>query len=110
VLRGSVEGILDDWEGFRILIRDYETGRIVRIRFDSVLAYQSRYESDLHGELQRSEGYGRGNFYRVLESEFVERFRGDTLRSFSTLKHFAILTDSDCIDIITPEEPDVHQL
>ncbi len=110
IIQGSVEGVIDDWEGFRVLIRDWDTDRVVRIAFASHVAYQNRDESDFVGEGLRSEGLGRGCFYRVLQSEFAARFKADSLRNFKDLKHFAIVTDADCIDVLATDEPLIEQL
>ena len=110
VVRVSVEGVIDDWEGFRVLLKDHETDRLLRIAFGSHAAYQNRDESDLDGEATRSEGLGRGCFYFVRSSEFEARFRADSARQFGNLKHFAIITDADCIDVLATEEPQVEQL
>lgn len=109
-VRASVEGVIDDWEGFRILLRDYETDRVLRIAFGSHVAYQNRDESDLDGEAARSDGLGRGCFYRVRGSEFEARFKADSGRQFGDLKHFAIITDTDCIDVLVTGEPKIEQL
>jgi len=110
VVQVSVEGVIDDWEGFRILLRDHETDRIVRISFDSHVAYQKRDESDLDGEASRSDGLGHGCFYRVHGSEFAGRFKADTARQFHELHHFAIITETDCIDVLVTAEPKVECL
>lgn len=110
VIRVSVEGVIDDWEGFRVLLRDHETDRVIRIAFDSHVAYQNRDESDLNGEAARSDGLGRGCFYRVRDSEFVTRFISDSARQFQALKHFAIVTDMDCIDVLALEDPTIECL
>lgn len=101
----SVEGVIDDWEGFRILLRDHDTDRIIRIAFDSEVAYLRRDESDLVGD-----GLGRGCFYRVMDSEFAARFRTDTVRQFGELKHFAIVTDVHCVDVLATDEPKIDCL
>lgn len=107
VVRVSVEGLIDDWEGLRVLLRDHETDRVIRVAFASHVAYQNRDESDLDGEAMRSEGLGRGCFYRVRSSEFASRLKADTARQFQELNHFAIFTETDCIDVLTTEEPKV---
>lgn len=109
-IRVSVEALIDDWEGFRVLLRNHETDRVLRIVFGSHVAYQNRDESDLDGEAARSEGLGRGCFYRVRFSEFEVRFKSDSARQFGELKHFAIITDTDCIDVLTLDDPTVEQL
>jgi hypothetical protein len=105
----SVEAVIDDWEGFRIMLRDHETNRMIRVLFEYHVAYQNRDESDLEGEASRSEGLGRGCFYCVKNSEFEQRFRVDSLRQCKEFKHFAIITDAACIDILAIENPEVTQ-
>jgi hypothetical protein len=109
-LKVSVEALVDDWEGLRVLLRDYDTDRVLRIAFNRHVAYQNRDESDLDGESARSEGLGRGCFYRVRGSEFEARFKADSAKQLGELKHFAIITDADCIDVLAKEEPKVDQL
>ena len=110
LVRVSIEGVVDDWEGFRILLRDHESDRLIRVAFGSHVAYQNRDESDLVGEAARSNGLGRGCFYRVRNSEFAARFAADSARQFGTLEHFAIVTGTDCIDVLATAEPTVDQL
>ena len=110
VFRASVESVIDDWEGFRVLLRDHETDRVIRISFDSHLAYQNRDESDLAGDAARSDGLGRGCFYRVQGSEFAARFMSDSLRQSQDLIHFAIVTEADCIDVLATSDPKVEFL
>lgn len=93
-----------------MLLRDHETDRVLRIAFGSHVSYQNRDESDLDGEAGRSDGLGRGCFYRVRDSEFEARFRADSARQFRELQHFAIVTDTDCIDVLATDEPTVEQL
>jgi hypothetical protein len=106
----SVEALHDDWEGFRVLLREHGSERVIRVAFNAHVAYQNRDESDLHGEALRSEGLMRGCFYLVRDSEFAQRFAADSLRDCSRLKHFAIITDTDCIDVLAPEDPQVQRL
>lgn len=106
----SVEALIDDWEGFRILLRDQDSGGMIRIAFDSHVAYLHRDESDLEGEACRSEGLGKGSFYTVQRSELLARFQSETVRQFNELTHYAIITDSDCIDVLASEPPTVERL
>lgn len=106
----SIEAVIDDWEGFRILLRDYETDRMMRIAFTTQVCYLMRDESDLEGEAERSDGLGRGCFYRVRHSELALRFKEDSIRQFGDLKHFAVITDTSCIDVLAKEDPSVDQL
>lgn len=101
----TVEALIDDWEGFRVLLRCHESNRLIRIAVDAHMAYQNRDEGDLAGEAGRSSGLGRGSFYIVANSEFAQRFASDSTRQFKTMTHYAIVTDVDCIDVLAAEEP-----
>lgn len=109
-VRVTVEALLDDWEGFRLLLRDHATERLVRVAFDSQVAYRNRDESDLDAEASRSAGLGKGCFYRVVNSEFAAKFRAESARQFAHLVHYAVITDADCIDILATAEPHVERL
>jgi hypothetical protein len=112
----SIDALIDDWEGFRVLMRDHLTNGVVRVAFDTHLAYQCRDESDFIGEAQRSEGFGRGgvfsSIYRVKNSEFIARYLKDSLRGYSKneLTHFSIVTGDQCIDVIALTEPRIEYL
>ncbi|AOY99576.1 hypothetical protein BKK81_10100 [Cupriavidus sp. USMAHM13] len=108
--RVSIESVLEDWEGFRLLLRNHETDRILRLAFASPAAYQRRDESDLDGEAARSTGLGRGCFYRVRQSEYLARFAADTCRQFDGLQHFAVITETLCVDVLAVGEPTVEAL
>jgi hypothetical protein len=106
----TIEGVHDDWEGFRILVSPYLGARLVRIAFDEPAAYLRRDESDLQGDRVRSTGLGRGNFYIVRNSEFLDRFLRDALRSRGSLNHYAIYSGVDCIDVLADEPPSIEEL
>lgn len=108
----TVEALIDDWEGFRIILRNHKSGRMIRIAFDTDVAYQNRDESDAIGELQRAQSRERSQFYRVTNSEFIARFLRDTARPYigKSLRHFAIVTGSDCVDILARSDPRIEDL
>ena len=111
----SIDALIEDWEGFGVLVRNHVTNGVVRIAFDTHLAYQSRDESDFIGEAQRSEGFGHGrygSFYRVRNSEFIARYLGNSLRGYtsSEVTHFAIVTGDQCIDVIALTKPRIEDL
>jgi hypothetical protein len=108
----TVDALIDDWEGFRILLHNHKTGGKIRIAFDTHVAYRNRDESDVVGELGRSDGAKRGQFYRVANSEFIVQFLRDTARPYigERLRHFAIVTESACIDVLAESEPRVENL
>jgi hypothetical protein len=109
-VRVSLEALIDDWEGFRLLLRDEATDRVIRLSFPAHVAYRNRDESDLDGEAARSSGLGKGCFYRVIDSEFLNRFREESARRFDQLFHFAVITDADCVDVLATGEPRLERL
>ncbi len=108
----TVEALIDDWEGFRVLLRNHKTGRMIRIAFDTHVAYQNRDETDIAGELSKSDRAKNGHFYYVANSEFIDRFLQDSARPHlaKSLTHFAIITGMDCIDILAQSKPRVEDL
>jgi hypothetical protein len=106
----SVEAVIDDWEGFRVLLRDDDTNRIFRIKFDCKVSYQNRDELDCVSEWNRSERPGKGSFFRVKNSELLARFTLDALGDYSGLQHFAIVTTTDCIDVLMVDDPKIDLL
>ena len=106
----SIDALIDDWEGFRLLLREHDTERVIRVAFDRHVGYQCRDETDLDGEASRSEGLMRGCFYIVKDSEFVARITADTPRDYAGIRHFAIITDTDCVDVLSLSDPTVEYL
>jgi hypothetical protein len=106
----SVEALIDDWEGFRLLLRDHDTKRVVRMRFNGHVFYMNRDEGDLAGVSDVGDGLGRGSFYVVANSELVSRFATLSLRQPKGLTHYAIVTGTDCVDVLATEPPLVDEL
>jgi hypothetical protein len=106
----TIEAVIDDWEGFRVLLRDHNGGRIFRITFEKHVAYLCRDESDLVGEVSRSDCVKGRLFYQVRNSEFLQRFAVDSAREYRDLRHYAIMTGVHCVDVLTQAEPRIEWL
>jgi hypothetical protein len=109
-VEASVEAVIDDWEGFRVLLRDHDTDRVFRIQFRTKAMYQYRDELDCVTEWNRSIRPGQGSFFRVTNSELQSRFTADALGRYVDLQHFAIITPTDCIDVLMVGDPHVEFL
>jgi hypothetical protein len=105
-----VEALIDDWEGFRILLRSDQNSRVIRISFDSYIAYQNRDETHAYGEIRRSKRTVSSQLYVVHNSEFALRIQEDSTMPRSGIKHFSIITSMDFIDILSVSEPRIEYL
>jgi hypothetical protein len=109
-----VEAIHDDYEGFRILLRgdDLSSG-VLRISFEDKLSYRNTDESYLlkNWNSMAKELAGE-NFYIIENSSYIDFFNDMTGHLYSDwqIKHYAIYTVSDCIDIISISPPVVEWL
>lgn len=99
----SIDAIIDDWEGFRIIMNSSD--QKIRVAFPGKLSYLVRDESDLHGDALRSSGLGNGSFYIVHHSDYKARFISDSISSYENVNHYAIVTDGDCVDVLTCQDP-----
>lgn len=109
-----IEAIHDDWEGFRILLRGSDpTLSMLRITFESHLSYRNTDESYLLKIWNSMEKELAGeNFYIVENSSYIDFFNEMTGNMYSDwqVKHYAIYTISDCIDVISTNPPIVEWL
>lgn len=109
-----VEAIHDDWEGFRILLRpEDQTFSMLRIEFENKLSYRNTDESYLLKIWHTTDKETLGKiFYTVENSAYIDFFNEMSTQIYSDwkLKHFAIYTVSDCIDVISTTSPIVEWL
>jgi hypothetical protein len=106
------EGIHDDYEGFRILLRENNYSSVLRILFDAVRSYKWSDESDLLKTVASINDAGRSSLFIVDNSSWVKWFHEETYDIYkdSDIKHFAIYTSDDCIDVLSEFEPKVEWL
>jgi hypothetical protein len=105
-----LDGLYDDWEGFRLLLRHYETGRMLRITFDPALSYRNTDEGDLLKTEDISEGFFKWPLYIVENSRFLKWFHEESyeIRKKDNPLHYAIVTQNDFIDVISAFPPIVE--
>ena len=107
-----LDGLYHDWEGFRLLLSDYETGRMLRITFDPALSYRNTDEGDLLKTEEVAEGIFAWPLYIVENSRFLEWFHKESyeIRKKDNPLHYAIITPNDIIDVISAFLPTVEWL
>ena len=108
-----VDGVHDDFEGFRIILRMNELPfRVLRVGFDATLAYRNIDEGDhlrTWNELEKEAGW---SFFTVNNSEFKRDFLDLSygIHEQTDIEHYAIYTLTDCLDVLSIEPPDVEWL
>ncbi len=108
----TLEGFYADWEGVRVLIKDINknasTG-MLRIHFGcSVFAYRVIDEGD-----HLLTAYSNVGLIAIVKnSEYLEWFHREScgVRKGQNLKHYAIHTTNECIDIIDSKLPKIEWL
>jgi hypothetical protein len=106
------EGIHDDYEGFRILLRENDRSPVLRIMFDTVRSYRKSDEGDLLRTIASINDPSRSSLFIVDNSSWVKWFHEETydIHKDRDIKHFAIYTPDDCIDVLSEFEPKVEWL
>ena len=109
-----VEAVHDDYEGFRVLLKgDSDQSSMLRVSFDNTLSYRNTDESYL---LKMWDGVSKDTlgkiFYIVEQSEYIDFFQKMTQQLYEDweIKHYAIYTDTDCIEILSQNDPTVEWL
>jgi hypothetical protein len=107
-----LEGLHDDYEGFRLLLRDEKLSRMLRITFDPPLSYRNTDEGDLLKTDQIAEGFLKWPLYTVENSRFLKWFHEESLEIHRNENpiHYAIITPNDVVDIISCYPPKVEWL
>jgi len=111
--RMFVEAIHDDWEGFRIILADVEFKTRIRISFINKLSYRNTGEGFLLQLWETTEEKKLGNtFYLISNSTYIDFFNEMSygLYKEKEIKHYAIYSDSDCIDVLSITEPIINLL
>jgi hypothetical protein len=95
-----------------LLRRESKENSVLRVFFDSVLFYRTINESYLLRTLQMVENLGGASLYIVDNSPLLSWFHEESLNIYNDwrIKHYAILTPDECIDILASIEPVVEWL
>ncbi len=111
----SCEGIYDDYEGFRVLIRGEKINSpMIRIKFDFYYLYQIADESYRLRSIDNYEKEPEGvhPIYVVNNSKYLNWFHKETYGIYTdeNITHYAIYTSNTFIDILSGSEPVIEKL
>ncbi len=108
----TCEEVLDGQSGFRISLRGRNGRSTTLLWRDNVLSYRKTEESDrikLIDEMQSAGVLGKKLIY-IENSDYINWIKEQNyIADFSKirLRHFAILTSNDIIEVVDYEEPEV---
>jgi len=108
-----LQGLLDTYEGFRLLLEDKDgNGAVFRVGFDSHLAYRNIDEGDRLRSLGAVCDARPAIIYLVEDSEWLKWFKEENQGKYGgdNLFHWAIITPNDWVDVISIEPPKVEEL
>ena len=102
---------LVDSNGILTLRLSSADGSQVRVVFDSYLAYRKLDEGDaleMISWVSHSSILGK-SFYEVHDSEFLAWYEEQSagVRKSSNVRHFAVFTANDVIDVLALDQPDM---
>ncbi|MEM7359891.1 MAG: hypothetical protein AAF431_12395 [Pseudomonadota bacterium] len=110
----NCEGVLDDYEGFRILARGEDaSSSMYRISFDAVEAYSSIDESSSFNDSRRSPGLGTKDCcFVVKDSWYLAELHqiSSGLIEGDDINHYAFYFSNQCIDVLAYGKPKVENL
>jgi hypothetical protein len=105
-------GLHDNYEGFRILLRDGKSSRVLRIRFDSFFTYRNTDIGYLSRTMLEKNKFVKWPLFTVKNSMFLQCLQEENPEKQLNEKpvHYAIITPNNCIDVISESSPKVEWL
>lgn len=105
-------GLHDNYEGFRILLRDGKSSRVLRIRFDSFFAYRNTDRGYLSRTMLEGKKFVKWPLFTVKNSSFLQWFQEENPDKQFNKKpiHYAMITPNNYIDVISSSLPKVEWL
>lgn len=103
-----VEAIHDDYEGFRVLLKGDGNARTLRLTFVAPVAFRNINESfRARTWSDRPAHLGLPSLRLVDRSRWLDWLIEESggILDAGKLKHYAIYTPEDCIDVVTEFEP-----
>ncbi len=106
------DSILHDHQGLQVFLHCEQRPGKLRIYFENPLAYGNTNESYRVRTWQELTPEGSSSLFTVTESRFVAWFHAETIGECSSwiIKHYAIFTPEDCLDILSKVGPEVEWL
>lgn len=107
-----IEKLEDSDEGLIIYLKfpldSIHHGKSVQIKFDALIAYRNMDES-YRAKTFNTVGGFKGNLYTVNLSSWLKWLHDESLGFYedSKIEHYAIITEADCIDVLSEFPPEV---
>ena len=105
----EIDRVVDDWEGFRVIVRDLNDDELkTRIAFDDLVSYRW-----IHGGssriLEDRSGPKAIGFFRTNKSEYIEWIRSASgVKKFNNeLFHYCVRGLYSRLDILSIVSPDI---
>jgi hypothetical protein len=108
-----LEGLHDDYEGFRLLLKGSGNSKTLRISFEFVLGYRNFNESERLKTLNSIPELGKNwSLFIIKNSAFINWLIDESYNKYSEeeLNHFVIATPDDVVEVISLNEPQVEWL
>jgi hypothetical protein len=102
------EALHDDWEGFRIWLQPDPHGPMLVVRFEHALFYANSDEGKRLAPVENDGDMRLPHvFWKVENSALVEEFQRQSAGTCEGLPitHYAFLTSSDCVDVLSVQDP-----
>ena len=105
-------GLHDNYEGFRILLRERKSSGVMRIFFNSFFAYRNTDRNYLSRTMLEGKKFVKWPLFTVKNSMFLQWFHEENPDKQFNEKpiHYAIITPNNCIDVISNSLPKVEWL
>lgn len=109
-----IEGLHDDYEGFRILIKGGNPSKLYRINFGTYyLGYRNFDESERLKSLHLFPCDCREwSLFKTKDSDFIDWLVDESkgIQSKDEITHYFIVTPNDMVEILCLSEPTIEEL
>lgn len=108
-----LEGLHDDYEGFRLLLKGEGNSKMLRISFQFNLGFRNFDESDRLKTLNLiPELCSKWSLFKVKDSTFTKWVIEESLEKYTNeeLIHYIIATPNDIVEVLSMSEPKVEWL
>ncbi len=108
-----IDKLVDTDEGLSVYIRFPSYSALhekrVHLLFDSYVAYRNMDESYKTKTFDTTGGL-EGSFYQVVDSSWLKWLHEESLGIYKDddILHYSIITEADCIDILSEYPPEVN--
>ncbi len=110
----TIDGLYDDYEGFRILVRGGKPSNVYRISFgDYYLGYRNFDESErLKSLSQFPVNCREWSLFKADDSDFIDWVHSESnhIQLKEDITHFYIVTQNDIVEILCLKEPIIEEL